>query len=71
MYVDDACILSPDKSRILSEIISLQKDYDLTDEGPLQDYLCTRFDCNKDGSITLTQPRMIDRVLSIAWILKI
>ena len=31
----------------------------------LQDYLGIRFDCNKDGSVTLTQPRMTDRVLSI------
>ena len=59
------CILSPDKSKIASEIASLQRDYDLTDEGPLQDYLGTRFDRNSDGSVTLTQPRMIERVLSI------
>lgn len=65
LYVDDACILSPDKSKIASEIASLQRDYDLTDEGPLQDYLGTRFDRNSDGSVTLTQPRMIERVLSI------
>ena len=54
LYVDDAYILSPDKSKILSEIISLQKDYDLTDEGTLQDYLNTHFDRNKDSSVTLT-----------------
>ena len=65
LYVDDACIISPSQSKIVAEITSLKKDYALTDEGKLQDYLGTRFDRNSDGSVTLTQPRMIDRALSI------
>ena len=65
LYDDDDYILSTDKSKNLSEITYLQKDYDLTDEGPFQDYLGNQFDRNKYGSVTLTQPRMIDRVLSI------
>ena len=43
LYVDDACIISPSEPHILSEIQSLKKDFDLTDEGLLQDYLGTRF----------------------------
>ena len=39
LYVD-ACIISLYKHNILSEIKSLQKDYDITDEGEL--YLGTR-----------------------------
>jgi len=49
LYVDDACLISPSQSKILQEISSLQKDYDLTDEGPVQDYLGTRFDRKPDG----------------------
>ena len=63
--MDDACIISPHKSHISREIESLQKDYNLTDEGTLFDYLGTRFDRHSDGSVTLTQPRMIERVLQI------
>ena len=71
-YVDDACIISSSKILIKSEIISFQSDYDLTDDGELQDYLRTRFDRSSDGSVTLTltQPRMSSRVLEIVGINK-
>jgi len=36
IYVDDVCIISPSTAQIKQEIISLQKDYDLTDDGKLQ-----------------------------------
>ena len=65
LYVDDACIISHDKRKIQSEILSLKKDYDLTDEGELQDYIGTRFERSSDGSVTLTQPRMIERLMAI------
>ena len=70
LYIDDACIISPSQSMIDAEIASLQKDYSLTDEGKLQDYLGTRFDRNQDGSVTLTQPRMIDRAIAIVGLHK-
>lgn len=56
VYVDDAILISLDRSRIDSEIKSLQRDYVLTDDGELKDYLGTRFTKHSDGSITLTQP---------------
>jgi hypothetical protein len=65
LYVDDAILLSPHKSLIDSEIKSLQQDYDLTDDGELQDYLGTRFTKHPNGSIELTQPRMIQRILDM------
>eukprot|EP00980_Cylindrotheca_fusiformis_P020026 scaffold7110_cov112-Cylindrotheca_fusiformis.AAC.1 len=65
LYVDDAILLSPYKSLIDSEIRSLQKDYDLTDDGALKDYLGTRFTRYPDGTIELSQPAMIDRILQM------
>ena len=65
LYVDDACLLSPNKSVIDAEIKSLQQQYDLTDDGELQDYLGTRFTKQSDGSILLEQPRMISRILEM------
>ena len=66
LYVDDAILISPSKAKINFEIASLQRDYDLTDDGELKDYLGTRFARNSaNGTIELTQPRMIDRVLRI------
>jgi hypothetical protein len=47
------------------EIASLKAGYNLTDDGDLKDYLGTRFDRHDDGSISLSQPKMIERVLKI------
>jgi hypothetical protein len=44
VYVDDAILISANESLIQSEIASLKKDYDLTDDGELKDYLGTRFE---------------------------
>ena len=65
LYVDDACIISSSKYKIQIEIASLQEDDDLTDDGELQVYIRTRFDRHLDGSVTLTQPCMIHRLLTI------
>jgi Reverse transcriptase (RNA-dependent DNA polymerase) len=65
VYVDDAILISPYKTLIQKEIKSLQEEYDLTDDGELQDYLGIRFERRSDGSLKLTQPRMIERVLKI------
>ena len=65
VYVDDAILISPYKSLINKEIKSLQEEFDLTDDGVLKDYLGTRFTRFPDGSIQLTQPKMIERALEI------
>ena len=70
MYVDDACIISTDQKDIESKIKSLQVDFDLTDEGDFSDYLSTRFDRKPDGSVSLTQPRMIERVLKLVGLME-
>ena len=64
LYVDDAILISPDLQKIKACVRSLQKDFLLTDDGPLHDYLGTRFIRSKDGSIKLTQPQMIQRILN-------
>ena len=65
VYVDDAILISPYKSLINKEIKSLQEEFDLTDDGILKDYLGTRFTRSPDGTIQLTQPKMIERALEI------
>ena len=69
LYVDDACIISPSKHAITKEISSLKRDFDLTNDGELHNYLGTRFDRSPNDSVTLTQPRMVDRVLEIITLL--
>ena len=65
LYVDDACLISPSNEQIDKEIKSLQNDYDLTDDGELSDYLGTRFTKRPDGTVELTMPRMIERILDV------
>ena len=65
LYVDDACLISSNKMKIQQEIKFLKEDYDLTDDGELQDYIGTRFKRKSDGSVTLTQPRMIEKLTTI------
>jgi hypothetical protein len=65
VYVNDAILISPSETKITSEIASLMKDFDLTDEGVLQDYLGIRFEQRSDGSLKLCQPWMIEQVLEI------
>jgi len=68
LYVDDAYLTSPNKASIDACIESLKKDFSLTDEGDLKDYLGVRIVRHPDGSAELLQPRMIDRCLSILGI---
>ena len=68
VYVDDAILISPNKQLIDREIKSLQQDYDLTDDGELKDYLGTRFTRHENGSIELSQPRMVNRILEMVGI---
>ena len=63
--LDDAILISPYKSLIQREISSLQNEFDLTDDGVLKDYLGTWFARQSDGSIHLSQPKMIEQVLEI------
>ena len=65
LYVDDTILVSKSNKRIDAEIRSLKYSFGLTDKGPLKDYLGTCFDRNADGSIKLTQPRMIQRALKV------
>ena len=49
LYTDDAAFFSPSAQAIDNEIASLNKAFNLTDEGELQDYLGTHFIHHTDG----------------------
>ena len=50
VYVDDGILIGPDKGEIDNIIMSLKEDYDLTDEGNLNEYLGIKIEEQKDGS---------------------
>ena len=69
-YVDDCIIISPSDDDIDEVIESLKQPtadtraFDMTDEGELSDYLGVKITRQDDGTIHLTQPHLIDQIIS-------
>jgi hypothetical protein len=59
VYVDDDIICGP-SSKVIDEIIaSLKEDYDVTDEGEIDDYLGVNVSHPTEDTIELRQPHLI------------
>lgn len=64
-YVDDCLIFMKDKKRIESLLENLRKTVILTDKGEdVKAYLGLKVEKSNDGTITMTQSALIDRILS-------
>lgn len=70
VYVDYGIFISKDDTLIDQEINSLQDSYTLTNDGPLKDYLGTHFQYNNNGSLKMTQPKMIKGALELVGLNK-
>jgi Reverse transcriptase (RNA-dependent DNA polymerase) len=68
LYVDDGILCSPDNSAIEKVIKQLQKDFEMTDEGTLSEYLGIRIDKHHNGGMLLTQPTLIKRIIEAVGI---
>jgi len=65
MYVDDCTIISRTKAdvdKIYKEL--KRRNYKLTDEGTLEDYLGLQIKHYDDGSFRVSQPMLIERILA-------
>jgi hypothetical protein len=63
VYVDDAIICGP-SSKVIDEIIASRKeDYDVTDEGEIDDYLGVNVSHPTEDTIELRQPHLIQQIL--------
>ena len=62
-YVDDSIIISLNTKDIDAMIKELQVNYNVTDEGEIDDYLGVKIQCQENNLITLTQPHLIDSIL--------
>jgi hypothetical protein len=68
VYVDNGIFSGPDSAEIDELISSLANDtryqtYQITDEGPVEDYLGVHIQHLEDGRISLTQPHLIRQIL--------
>lgn len=70
LYVDDGILIGPNSTEINEIIKSLKRDYNLTDEGELNEYLGIKVEKIK-GKLNqrkLTQPTLIKRILKTVGI---
>ena len=64
-YVDDCLIFSDEKEKIDKLLIQLKKTFNLADEGEdVKAYLGIKVDKDTDGTITMSQPALIGRILN-------
>eukprot|EP00978_Attheya_sp_CCMP212_P034334 scaffold143320_cov71-Attheya_sp.AAC.1 len=70
IYVDDCIHMSPDNQdiddviAILQESVGGTRPFNITDEGDISDYLGVKVEKLADGTMTLTQPHLIDQIIS-------
>jgi hypothetical protein len=64
LYTDDSILAGPDQKEI-NKIIQQIKDakLDITVEGDVQDFLGVNISKQSDGTVTFTQPHLIDKIL--------
>jgi hypothetical protein len=63
VYVDDSILMGPDDKELSYLMREMSKRFKIQEEGDLCDYLGIEVKRNKDGSISLTQPQLIDSIL--------
>ena len=64
VYVDDTIIFTKEDSTINQIVKSLSSDFDLTDEGEVENFLGVNMKHHEDGSIEYTQPALIQCIFS-------
>ena len=64
LYVDEGVFLCPDKYKMDDAVQELRDaKLEMEDKGDLKDYLGLNFTYQKDGSIIMSQPQLIDQII--------
>ena len=64
LYTDDSILAGPEATKVDQAIIDIQNaGLNITVEGDLQDFLGVNITKNDDGTVTLTQPYLINQIL--------
>ena len=66
LYTDDSILAGPDKDELNETVRQMKEEaeLDLTVDGDLSDFLGVNIDRREDGTISLTQTKLIDQVIS-------
>ena len=66
VYVDD-CILMGITDAVIDEAVRVlrlsKQNFTIEDKGAFSNFFRVRIDCSNDGTITLTQPQLIDSII--------
>ena len=63
-YVDDCCIFSKDKETINALMKNIAKTFKLNNEGYVKSYIGMNVSKYPNGTITMSQPVIIDKILN-------
>ena len=64
VYTDDGIFCGPNEAEIATCMGELGRRFDITDEGDIDEYLGVKVTRMPDGTITLTQPHLIDSIIA-------
>jgi hypothetical protein len=64
VYTDDGILFDPSELTIQNRIKDIQKYFEIEIQGNLQDYLGIHIKHHNDGTIIMSQPHLIDSILS-------
>jgi len=68
LHTDDSIIAGPSKREVDDTVEAVRKaKLDIAVEGDIQDFLGVNIDRHDDGSIQFSQPHLIDKIMSAAW----
>ena len=63
VYVDDGILISPSQEHINEQLQKLQKQFNISIEGTLADYVGVNIERTDEGTINMTQPNIIKSIL--------
>ena len=63
LYTDDSILVGPNRKELENAVRDIQKILNITVEGDLTDFLGVNIDRREDGTIKLSQPRLIDQII--------
>jgi len=64
IYRDDCIMVSDNSSTLENAIMEMSKKFEITDEGEIDEYLGVKVQHNDDGSFELSQPLLIEQILT-------
>ena len=67
-YIDDCCIFFKDKKTIDSLLKDISKSFKMAGEGDVKSYIGMNVIKDTNGTITMIQPDIMNKILNSLWI---